>query len=179
MTNQNNIDISKLSQSEIKNMAALLLKKIPAPEDGVGKDLFNAIIAIVPQTTVEAVIVDNINRPTKVLVMPRDDSNYPKSCHLPGSFIRYGETFSKRLHHLVRTELKTSIKKFKDTNIKYNCLEKKNKRHIIGFYFLVKLSTLPKVAHKWVDYIPKNLIKQHKDFLKNYFHWKIGKSLWK
>ena len=178
MNIKNNFDISNLSQKEIKNLAVLMLKKVSNPEDGLGIDLFNAIIAIVPQTTVEAVIVDNINHPTKVLVMPRDDCNYPKSCHLPGGFIRYGETFSRRLHHLVRAELKVGIKKFKDTNIKYNCLEKKNKRHIIGFYFLVQLTTNPKVTHKWIDYIPNNLIRQHKDFLRDYFHWEIGKSLW-
>ena len=178
MANQSNIDILKLSKEEVKNLTALLLKKISNPENGLGKDLFDAIIAIAPQATVEAVIVDNIDHPTKVLVMPRDDRNYPKSCHLPGSFIRYSETFLQRLNHLVRTELKVGIKKFKDTNVKYNCLEKKNKRHIIGFYFLVKLSAHSKVTHKWVDYIPKNLIKQHQDFLKNYFGWKKGKSLW-
>ena len=178
MAGQHNIDIAKLSQKEIKNLAALLLKKILNPEEGLGEDLFNAIIAIVPQTTVEAVIVDNIDHPTKVLVMPRDDRNYPKSCHLPGGFIRYGETFLQRLRHLVRAELKVGIKNFKDTNIKYNCLEKKNKRHIIGFYFLVQLTDHSKVAHKWIDYIPKNLIRQHKDFLKDYFHWEIRKSLW-
>lgn len=178
MADQNNIDISKLSKEEMKDLAALLLRKIPNPEEGLGKTLFNAIIAIVPQTTVEAVIVDSIDHPTKVLVAPRDDRNYSKSCHLPGSFIRYGETFSKRLHHLVQAELQVGIEKFKDTNIKYNCLEKKNKRHIIGFYFLVQLSTHPKVTHKWIDYIPKNLIKPHKDFLKSYFNWEIGTSLW-
>ena len=178
MANQSNIDISKISQSEIKNLAALLLKKISNPENGLGRNLFDTIIAIVPQTTVEAVIVDNIDHPTKVLVTPRDDRNYPRSCHLPGSFIRYSETFLQRLHHLIRAELKTGIKKFKDTNIKYNCLENKNKRHIIGLYFLVQLSADPKATHKWVDYIPKNLIKQHQDFLKNYFGWKKGQSLW-
>ena len=161
-----------------KNLTVLMLKKISNPENGLGKDLFDAIIAIVPQTTVEAVIVDNIDHPTKVLVMPRDDRNYKKSCHLPGSFIRYSETFSQRLRYLIRAELKTNIKKFKDTNIKYNCLEKKNKRHIIGFYFLVQLSSHPKVEHKWVDYIPKNLIRQHRDFLKSYFGWKKGQPLW-
>jgi len=178
MNIENNFDISNPSQKEIKNLAVLILKKVSKPEDGLGKDLFDAIIAIVPQTTVEAVIVDNIDHPTKVLVAPRNDRNYHKSCHLPGSFIRYGETFSRRLHHLVRAELKAGIKKFKDTNVTYNCLESKNKRHIIGFYFLVQLNHHPKVTHKWIDYIPKNLIKQHKDFLKNYFGWKQGKSLW-
>ena len=168
MAGQHTIDIAKLSQKEIKHLAVLLLRKISNPEDGVGKELFDAIIAIAPQTTVEAVIVDNIDHPTKVLVMPRDDHNYPQSCHLPGSFIRYGETFLQRLRHLVRAELKTGIKKYKDTNIKYNCLESKNKRHIIGFYFLVQLSTHPKATHKWIDYIPKNLVKQHQDFLKSY-----------
>lgn len=180
MTKESNfdIDIPKLSQKEIKHLAVLLLKKISNPEDGVGTDLFDAIIAIVPQTTIEAVIVDNIDHPTKVLVTPRDDHNYPKSCQLPGSFVRYGETFLQRLNRLVRSELKVGIKKYEDTNTKYNCLEAKNKRHIIGLYFLVELSANPKVAHQWIDYIPKNLIRQHKDFLKSYFHWKIGKSLW-
>ncbi|MBI1866266.1 MAG: hypothetical protein HY005_01300 [Candidatus Staskawiczbacteria bacterium] len=178
MNIENNFGISNISQKEIKNLAALVLKNISNPENGLGKDLFNAIIAIVPQTTVEAIIVDSIDHPTKVLVMPRNDRNYPKSCHLPGSFIRYSETFSRRLHRLVQTELKVDIRKFKDTNIKYNCLEKKNKRHIIGLYFLVQLIANPTVVHRWVDYIPKNLIRQHKDFLKNYFHWKIGASLW-
>lgn len=180
MVKENNFDIntSKLSQKEIKHLAVLLLNKISSPEDGVGKDLFSAIIAIVPQVTIEAVIVDNIDHPTKVLVTPRDDHDYPHACHLPGSFVRYGETFLQRLNHLVKAELKMDIKKYKDTNIKYNCLEKRNKRHIIGLYFLVQLTANPNVMHRWVNYIPKNLIRQHKDFLKSYFHWKIGIGVW-
>ncbi len=172
-------NILKLSQKEIKHLAALLLKRISNPKDGLGKDLFSAIIAIAPQTTVEAVIVDNINHPTKVLVTPRNDHDYPKSCHVPGSFMRYGETFFQRLNSLIKAELGVGIKKYQDIHATYNCLEKKNKRHIIGLYFLVELAANPKVAHQWVDYIPKNLVKQHKDFFKSYFGWKIGKPLWK
>ena len=51
MANQSNIDILKLSKEEVKNLTALLLKKISNPENGLGKDLFDAIIAIAPQAT--------------------------------------------------------------------------------------------------------------------------------
>lgn len=178
MTNKNNFDISGLSQKEIKNRAALMLKKVSNPEKGVGKELFDAIISLAPQTTVEAVIVDDIDKPTKVLVTPRNDRNYPKHCHLPGSFIRYGETFPQRLSRLIMNELGTKVKRFKDTNIKYNCWEKKNKRHLIGFYFLVELKSNPIEEHRWVDYIPKNIIGEHGDFLKSYFGWPEGRALW-
>lgn len=165
------------TQKEIKKLAASMLKKISKPEKGIGSDLFDAIISLTPQVTVEAVVVDNIEKPTKVLVTPRDDRNYPKSCHLPGSFIRYGETFQERLRRLIKSELKTNVEKFKDTNIKYNRFEKKNKRHFVGFYFLVQLKKEPEITHQWVDYIPQNLPEHHKDFLKNYFNWKKGKPL--
>src|SRR3989338_11127208 len=178
MISKNNFNISKFSKEEVKNLAVLLLKKISNPENGLGKELFNAIIAVAPQATVEAVIVDNIENSTRVLVTPRDDSDCPKSCHLPGSFIRYGETFHKRLDSLIRSELKVGIKKFKDTGINYNILEKRNKRHIIGLYFLVELDSNPEVIHQWINYVPGNLVIQHGYFLKSYFNWKKGKPLW-
>lgn len=178
MTNKNNFDISKLSQKEIKILSAKVLRCIKNPEKGIGSELFDAIISLAPQATVEAVIVDDIDKPTKVLVTPRDDRNYPKSCQLPGSFIRYGETFSQGLSRLIMNELGVKVKRFKDTNIKYNRLEKKDKRHFIGFYFLVELKANPKKEHRWVDYIPKNLASHHKNFLKNYFGWKQANPLW-
>ena len=179
MEKEDNINIKNLSQEEIKDLAVLLLKKISQPERGLGTELFKAIIAVVPQVAVEAVIVDDINNPTKVLLTPRDDHDYPKACHLPGGFIRYGETFLQRLTSVIKTELNVGIKKVKDTMIVYNLFERNNKRHIIGLYFLVQLSANPNVAHRWVDYIPKNIVKHHKDFLKSYFRWEEGPMIWK
>ena len=46
MADRNNIDISKLSKEEIKNLTVLLLKKIAEsydPKKGMGVELFNAI----------------------------------------------------------------------------------------------------------------------------------------
>lgn len=164
-----NVNFSEISQDDLKKLAAQALSCIQNPESGIGSELFDTIIKIVPQPTVEAVVVDNIDNPTKVWLTPRHCKYYQNSVHCPGSFVRYGETFEQDLCRLIKNELGVKVKRFKDTSEKYNIVEQR--RHIIGFIFLVEVDSEPETG-KWFNHIPHNLLPEHKNFIGKIFGWK-------
>jgi len=162
------IDLSKFSQNEIKRLSASAISLITEPEKGIGSDLFDAIIKIVPQVAVEALIVDNINHPKKILVTWRKDNNYT-GWHFPGGFIRFGSSFNKTLRDVIKREIGVEIKKIKDTGVKYSKTDKRG--HTVGLVFLVEIAGKPTVG-KWFSSVPKKLLKCHKLFLKEAIGWK-------
>ena len=67
----NNIDISKLSEQETKNLAVLLLKKIAEnydPSKGMGVELFNAIAKLKVTMTPEVVCLRRNSQNDKIEV---------------------------------------------------------------------------------------------------------------
>lgn len=160
------MNISKLSQKEIKRIAALLIKKIAKPEKGVGDVLFDALIKIVPQVTSEAVIVDNIKAPTKILLFPRKDKYY-KGWHVIGSFTKFGENFKTALQKTVLKETGCKIKKYKDTGYKYNIIDLRG--HTISLVYLVEINSgINLKKGRWFNCkkLPDNLLGFHKKVLK-------------
>ena len=162
-----------MPNSFFRKLAAKVVLLIKNPEKGIGTELFEAIAQIVPQSCVEAIILDNIDKPTKLLLTPRNDNRYQNLVHCPGSFIRFGETFEQTLHRLIKNELSVGIRRFRYTNYSYSFLEKHptdGNRHLIGFVFLVEINNNPKTGN-WFDHIPSNLMLHHKDFLKKTLGW--------
>lgn len=162
------IDLSNLSQDEIKKLSAAAISLITEPEKGIGSDLFEAVIKIVPQVAVEALIVDDINHPKKILVTWRKDKNYT-GWHFPGGFIRFGSSFEKTLHDVVKKKTGVKIRRIKDTGIKYSETDKRG--HTVGLVFLVELAGKPTIG-KWFNSTPEKLLKHHKFFLKEAIGWK-------
>jgi len=162
-----NIDFSAFSQDELKKVAAQAIHQIKEPEKGIGTELFEAVITIVPQTCIEAVVVDNLERPSKILVVWRDDQHY-RGWHFPGGYIRFGQDFDETVRSVITRELGVPVKSFTDTEVKYSHLDSRG--HTLGTIFLVELEGNP-TQGQWFDHVPEELLEHHKDFLKKVLGW--------
>ncbi len=134
----------------------------------LGGDIFEAIIKIVPQIAVEAIVVDSIVNPTKVLLTWREDKNY-KGWHFPGGFVRFGEKPENRLKTVINKELKATVKKYKRLNRIYNLIDSRG--HTLSLCYLVKVNKKP-VGGSWFDKkTPVNIIDHHRRILSTELSW--------
>ncbi len=161
------IDFSEMSQDELKEMAALALAHIENPEKGIGSKLFDAIITVVPQTCIEAIVVDNIEKPSKILVTPRHDEHY-QGLHFPGGYIRFGDSYEQTIRKVIKRELRVSVKKSKFTGVLTGGVDSRG--HTLGTVFLVELDGSPSDG-QWFDKVPSELLDGHKEFLKRALGW--------
>jgi len=159
--NLESIDFSGMSQDELKKVAARSLSRIKDREGGIGRELFDAIITVVPQTCIEAIVVDNIEKTSKILVTWRDDKHY-HGWHFPGGYIRFGKDFDETVHNVIQKELGVGIKRLKDTGVKYGGVDSRG--HTLGIVFLVELDSNPSKG-EWFDKVPSELLNHHKEFL--------------
>lgn len=166
--NSENIDLSSLSQDELKKVATQAIRLIEKPEKGIGTELFEAVITIVPQPCVEAVVVDNLDNPSKILVIWREDKHY-RGWHFPGSFIRFGESFQNALDRVISRELGTTIKRSIDAGVNYS--RQDSRGHTVGNVFLIELEISPTKPHQWFNRVPDDLLEHHKQFLKEVLGW--------
>ena len=165
-------DFSIFSREELEEIAAKALRKITesGAGKGISKALFDAIIRTVPQTCVEAIIVDNIKKPNMVLLTPRDDEHY-QGWHCPGSYIRFGEDLEATLKRLIGKELGVGVKSFRDTGLKFTKVDIRG--HSICLPFLADLDTEPEEG-KWFtgSTLPEDVLELHKKFLSAALGWK-------
>lgn len=161
-------DLSQLSQDELKELAANAILMIQNPKRGIGTELFEAIITVVPQTCIEAIVVDSIENPTKILVTKRDDQHY-HGWHFPGGYIRFGQTFDEAIGNVIARELGIKVRRFQDTGVKYSRVDSRG--HTIGVVFLVELASEPNQG-QWFDCVPEELLFHHKEFLEKVLGWK-------
>ncbi len=166
--NTKELDLSSFSQDEFKNIAAQVIRQIKEPEKGIGTELFEAVITIVPQPCVEALVVDSLENPSKILLIWREDKHY-RGWHFPGSFIRLGESFQNALDRVISRELGVGIKRFKNTEVNYSCLDSRG--HTVGNVFLVELNNAPTKSYQWFNNAPEDLLEHHKRFLKEALGW--------
>lgn len=160
--------LENLSQDELKSLAAQALYRIRNAEKGVGTELFDAVITVVPQTAIEALVVDDIQNPTKILVTYRADRHY-LGWHFPGGYIRFGEDFEETVKNVVRRELHVEVKRMKDTGIKNSGVD--HRGHTIAYVYLVELEDKPSNG-KWFDHVPEDLLVPHKKILEEALGWK-------
>ncbi len=162
-----NIDFSEMSQDELKKMAALALKYIENPENGIGSELFEAIITVVPQACIEAIVVDSIDNPSKILLTWRDDEHY-HGWHCPGGYIRFGDDYEQTVRNVINKELRVGIKKLKFTGVITSGVDSRG--CTLGTVHLVELDGSPSTG-KWFDRVPPELLDGHRDFLKRAIGW--------
>lgn len=166
------MDFSKLNQKDLKKTIASALPYVKNPENGIGEEFFDALIKVVPCLSVEAVVVDNIDNITKVLLTKRDlnSLNYPGIWHITGSFIRYSNNISEAIEEVIGRELGVKVKKFKNTGELFSFVDKRG--HTIALVCLVEVDDKPKEG-KWFTSLPEDydkMISHHKVILKKIFN---------
>lgn len=144
-----------------KKVVFIGLKKI-AGDKNLGTELFEQIIKVVPQTAIEALVVDNIDNPRKVLLTWRQDKNY-FGWHIPGGYIRFGEMPEDRLKRVIRKELGVLVRKYKDTCLNHTLIDSRG--HTIGLIYLVELENTRTIDGTWFDKIPTPIIERHKEII--------------
>lgn len=166
----NKIDLSTFSQDELKTLAARAIRLIQNPEQGIGTELFEALITIVPQACVEALVLDNLDNPQRIYLSWREDQHY-RGWHCPGTFIRFGETFEIALRRVLRREINVGTNRFQSTNIQYSCMDSRG--HTIGTVWLVKPEGEP-TGGRWfpIDDLPYPILPHHLDLLQRVFRGK-------
>lgn len=161
------INFSEMSQDELKETAAQALTHIENPEKGIGSKLFDAIITVVPQTCIEAIVVDDIDKPSKILVTPRHDKHY-QGLHFPGGYIRFEDNYEQTVKKVINRELRVDVKRLKFTGVLTTGADSRG--HTLGTVFLVELDGSPSIG-QWFDKVPAKLLDSHKKFLKNAIGW--------
>jgi len=134
------IDLSQLSQDQLKRIAARAIHLIQNPEAGIGTELFEALLKIVPQACVEAVVVDNLDDPVKIYLTWREDQHY-QGWHCPGTYIRLGESFEEAIRRVLRREIDAGLRGFRATNIQYSRVDSRG--HTVGTVWLVQADDKP------------------------------------
>ena len=175
--------MKELSQDDLKEVIALAIPLIKNPEKGIGTNLFNSLFHIVPQPCVELVVVDKIERPSKILTTYRSDKdpNYPGRRHCPGTYIRLGETDLNAIKRCLKGELGQDVTSFKlvgHYNNPIGCAGETsdgNEHHTVGSVYSVQMAgkATTNVKREWTNSIPADLLKGHKDFASKALGWPI------
>ena len=92
-----------------KKITALGLKKLAGTKN-LGTEVFENLIKVVPQIAIEALVVDNLDHPAKILLVWREDAHY-QAWHITGGFIRFGEMPEDRLKQVIQNELGVGVKR--------------------------------------------------------------------
>jgi ADP-ribose pyrophosphatase YjhB (NUDIX family) len=144
-----------------------LIRQIREPEKGIGSDLFEAIIKVVPQPCVEAVVVNSINLPREIYLVWRNDQFY-SGWHCPGTFIRFAEDFETALQRLLLREIKTEFRRFRPTDVQYS--RKDSRGHTVGTVWLVEPDSKPRNG-RWfpIAKLPRRILPHHREFLTRVF----------
>ena len=167
MVDIKDIDLSTLSQDELKSLAAQAIGLIENPEQGIGTKLFEALITIVPQPSVEALVVDNLENPQKAYLIWREDQHY-HGWHFTGTFIRLGETFDDAIRRVLRREINTGVHRFRATNVQYSRMDSRG--HTIGMAWLIQPEGEP-TGGEWfsVSDLPDPTLPHHIDLAQRVF----------
>ena len=167
----NNIDISKLSEQETKNLAVLLLKKIAEnydPSKGMGVELFNAIAKLKVTMTPEVVCLRRNSQNDKIevylILRSLTDTAYPGQWHLPGSAMRPGEEIDDVFLRLEKNEIGIRILSKKFVFHSNNPTEPRG--HFFSLIFLCVLDSGDGYG-KWffVDDLPENTLMRHRSVI--------------
>ncbi|MDP3764343.1 MAG: NUDIX hydrolase [bacterium] len=162
--------LPNLSEQQLQKLLTgylTYLAKVRKTHD-LGSDLFEAIIKIVPQIAVEAIVVDSITNPTRVFLTWREDKNY-KGWHFPGGFVRFGEKPENRLKTVINKELNATVQRYKRLDGIYNLIDSRG--HTFSLCYLAEISKKPAGGKWFAKKTPKNIIGHHKQILSAELDW--------
>jgi len=161
------IDLSTLPQDDLKTLAARAIGLIQNPAQGIGTDLFEAIITRVPQPCVEALVVDNLYNPQRIYLTWREDQHY-YGWHFPGTFIRFGESFEDAIRRVVQREVNAGVYAFRSADYEYSLVDSRG--HTVGTVWIVEPDGEP-TGGKWFSITdpPDPTLPHHVDILRRVF----------
>lgn len=135
-----------------------LLKKIDNPHKGLPQPIFDALCGLVPFVACELVIVDK-----KGILLTWRNDKWWRGWHFPGGLFRFRESFEERIEQVAQKELGVNIKSFKFLFAK-DCSQGA-RGHTVSLIFRCETVMTPKHG-KYFKKMPKNIIKEHKEFWK-------------
>lgn len=91
----------------LKDAIAAVDEAVPDATQGLPEDVFYMVSRLTPLVNVDLVIR---NERGDTLLTWREDQYYGPSWHIPGSIIRFRETWDDRIQAAARNELRTSVR---------------------------------------------------------------------
>src|SRR4051812_35668949 len=91
---------------DVQSAISLIESAAGDPRQGLPTDIFLFVSRLTPLVNVDLLIKDAAGR---TLLTWRDDEFYGAGWHVPGSIIRFKETFAERIQACARDELGTSV----------------------------------------------------------------------
>jgi len=166
--------------SSLKQAIETLDSHVPAPQMGLGDEVFRMVSRLTPMVNVD-LLIKNENH--EVLLTWRDDELFGPGWHVPGGVLRYKETFEARIHAVAHLELNAKVKAEKApcriTPI--ICSTRETRGHFISLLFNCELLSPLDVSRKftpdnpikdqwgWHRVLPENLIEVHKEIYSDIF----------
>ena len=144
------------------------------PEQGLGEELFLFSSTLAPVINTDLLITDKDER---VLLSWRNDSFHHPGWHVPGTCIRFRETFEQSIRRCARDELRTKIdfspepikvyEMIRETNM-IGIANREKRTHFITLVFACRLAREGKVFSedelelkpgtlKWFQGMPENM----------------------
>lgn len=160
------IDLETIDQDRAKIAAAVALDLI-IPRKGMGTRLFDAHARHGINIAFEAAAIRDRNGTAQVYLTQRslNDTAYPGQWHIPGSFVRSGESWDDVVNRLSNVEFKTEV-------LDYTLVERVSwlheaRGHIYSDVYLVRLKDEDTNQGKWFDVedLPQPMVDAHRDVL--------------
>ena len=164
---------------DIAEACRFLDSQIPDKTTGLPDEVFYFISRITPMVNTDLLIKDKKGR---ILLAWRDDEYCGKGWHIPGSIIRFKETFEHRIMETARKELGTTDIVYNKTPLLVHEIilpQLDNRAHFISFLYECSLKDDYSIANNglseddsgylaWHDACPDNLItmqEPYRDFI--------------
>lgn len=154
-----------MNYEDCKREAIEALVKVD-PCQPYGTELFNAIARVSVSVAIEAIGIRRNPESDKleVLLMKRSVNApaYSSMWHLPGSFLRPGESILDVIDRLAEKEFKASIRFVKQVGLKNNPHEARG--HVLHILCLIETED---VSANWfpIDKLPEPIVEHHRQVL--------------
>jgi colanic acid biosynthesis protein WcaH len=152
----------------IQEAVRVLDESIPDRTRGLPDEVFYFISRVTPLVNVDLLVKDKNGR---TLLSWRDDEYCGRGWHIPGSIVRYKETFEERIHRTAERELGVRVT-FDSQPLQVEQLIKRhyqNRAHFISFLYRCSVPDGYEPQNKgkksddpgflqWHDFCPENLL---------------------
>jgi len=159
---------------KLQDAIAVIESAVGDPHDGLPDDVFQFVSRVTPLVNVDLLIKDERGR---TLLTWRDDEFYGAGWHVPGSIIRFKETFADRIRACAREELGADVSSDSRPLLVIQGISARATRgHSISFLFRCTLAGAPDEARRatsdppsagqwrWHDGAPPDLLEAQREY---------------